>query len=76
MYQIDSEIIEQANECDRNFECLAEKNQPSCKISYCVSESVHFLKKLNRNCPYHVDFGCCPVCTCPVRKEIYNKYGV
>ena len=76
MYVIDKSILNQANKCDRDFECLTNPTQPSCKISSCINQNIHFLEKLERSCPYNIEFGYSPICTCPVRKEIYNKYGV
>ena len=76
MYEISKETIAKAKDCDRAFACLKEDDQPSCKISYCVNDKIHFLEKLERYCPYHINYANKQVCNCPVRIEIYQKYGV
>ena len=75
MYEIDQSIILQAANCDMDFICLTEKAHPSCKVESCIGCSVHFIEKLERNCNFNQAFGNGHVCICPVRKEIYNKYG-
>ena len=75
MIEISRKSIDETTNCDRNFECLLETDAPSCEISYCVSREVHFLFKKNRHCHYGESFGLSPFCTCPVRKEMYNKYS-
>ena len=76
MYLVDQSIVEQTKKCDQNFACLNGSCYPSCKIASCVSNSVHFIEKFERDCPYHQEFGFSYVCMCPVRKEIYNKFAV
>lgn len=75
MYKIDQDIIDKATKCDKEFACLKESCHPSCKVSDCINYKVHFIEKLDRHCPYFVHFGFSTVCTCPVRKEIFNIYG-
>ncbi len=75
-YEISQEIFRQTLECDRDIECLVPGNQPSCSIKDCVNQKVHFIAKHNRHCPYHLHFGNEIICTCPVRKELYNRYKV
>ena len=74
-YEIDPDIIKSATQCDRNLECLIKEDQPSCKITECVNNKVHFLEELCRPCTYFIRYGFDSfICTCPVRKEIYNKF--
>lgn len=76
MFDISEEILAKAKNCDRDFACLTEEDQPSCKISHCVNDKILFLEKLERHCPYHLSYAHEYVCNCPVRIEIYQKYGV
>lgn len=73
-YNISQEILDLAKNCDKNFACLAESDNPSCKIASCINE-VYFLEKLERVCPFNMHFGNNVICNCPVRLEIYRKYG-
>ena len=72
---ISQEIIDQATECDRDFSCLVNSSEPSCKISACI-KNAYFIDNLERTCPYNIEYGHQHLCTCPVRKEIYRKYGI
>lgn len=76
MYEVEKSIIDKTINCDNNFACLTEENSPSCKVSSCVGCKIHFLEKLERDCPYHQEFGFSYICKCPVRIELYNKYKI
>jgi hypothetical protein len=46
-----------------------------CKVENCINEKVHFIKGVdNLSCSYKMSFGDSFFCTCPTRKEIFNKY--
>lgn len=76
MYEVDQTIIDKAVDCDKNHACLTEENHPCCKVSSCVGSKILFLEKLERDCPYHQEFGFSYICNCPVRIELYNKYKI
>ena len=75
LYDINKEIIAKADKCDKNYACLYEPDGLSCTILSCLNGKIHFVNKLERMCPYHLEFGYSHLCGCPVRKEIYDKYG-
>jgi hypothetical protein len=69
--KIDKKIID-ATECEKSFECLT--NQANlCKVKLCLAGEVHFLRCDDKKCKFKAYFGKEPLCTCPVRKEIYNR---
>lgn len=75
---ISKKILEETTECNRNFICL---NTPevviNCKVISCISNKVHFVDCPDYNiCTYLMNFGNSFICNCPVRKEIFNKYGI
>lgn len=73
---ISPDAIEQTTRCDKDFACLESSEHPLCKSQYCVDCKVLFIyPPTDSNCAYPVTFGSGDVCTCPVRKEIYRKYG-
>ena len=74
--KISEEIIQQTTKCDRDFACLKPDDKPSCSIKDCVSQKVHFVAKHNRYCRYSFRFGNEIICSCPVRKELYNRFKV
>lgn len=71
------ETLKQASECPKNHSCLSNRGNGRCRVHYSM-EGVPFLmikKPLQENCPYSFDFGDSHFCTCPVRFELYRRYG-
>jgi hypothetical protein len=50
--------------CTKALNCLVDDEHRLCPVERCVKGEVHFIKCLDDN-------G-----TCPIRKEIYNKYHI
>ena len=74
-YEIDDAIIKTATQCKNNHACL-EGTCPICPVEHFVMHWVHFVKCLyDEPCPYKKSLDKATVCTCPVRKEIFNRYG-
>ncbi|VVB84584.1 Uncharacterised protein [uncultured archaeon] len=70
-------IIKSADRCKKNHSCLSGDSDNLCKVEMCVGDKIHFIKCLNENlCSYRIPFGYSFVCTCPVRKELYNRFKV
>lgn len=76
--QISEDILKETTECKRNFICLNSLDTvKTCKVISCINNKVHFVECANYYiCPYLMPFGNSFICNCPVRKEIFNKYGV
>ena len=74
--EIDKAIIDATTECKKNFLCLYGDTKHLCKVEYCVSDTVHFIECLEPACRYKAMFGGSFFCTCPIRKEIYNRYKI
>ena len=73
--EINEDIIKAATKCEKGFSCLSDNLEESCKVEYCVSNTVYFVKCLSAaHCSYKEPFGEGYFCTCPIRKEIYDKY--
>lgn len=74
--EICRETIKLTIKCNHDFICLDNSNF-CCKVKDCISNEVHFVDRAtNKICPYAVPFGYAFICNCPVRKEIFNRYGV
>jgi hypothetical protein len=69
------EAIRQSRACTRQFACLT-GDKPHCAISACLDGTVHFLACEGGDCVFKVPAGERSACTCPVRKELFNRYGV
>ncbi len=73
--EIDDKIIAETIRCEKNFKCLSGNLHVYCQVENCINNEVHFIKCTNRlNCSYKMSFGDLFICTCPTRKEIFNKY--
>jgi len=72
--KIDKKIID-ATACEKSFECLANPDY-LCKVTTCINGEVHFLWCSEKECKFKISFGDDCFCSCPVRKEIYNRYKV
>ncbi len=76
MFELSGEIIAKANKCKRNYACLNEKTPPLCSVSDCVNCEIHFISTQTSYCPYFLYFADEVICTCPVRKELFNKFKI
>jgi hypothetical protein len=74
-YEIDDAIIKTATLCKNNHACL-EGTISLCSVAHCVMHRIHYVKYIHGEpCPYKSRVENSPVCTCPVRKEIFSRYG-
>jgi len=75
--EIDKDIVSKAILCEKNFDCLKNENHDFCKVEFSCSSEVHFINCLEDNfCVYKKVFGDSFYCSCPIRKEINNKYNI
>jgi hypothetical protein len=75
--QISDAVIEQAIKCERAFSCLAGNLEGSCRVTKYIADEVLFVEDGNGEaCAYLRVFVSARLCLCPVRKEIYKRYGV
>ncbi|VVB86680.1 Uncharacterised protein [uncultured archaeon] len=72
-----SEDALKKTKCKKDFSCLSGERTDLCMVEYCVNGEIHFLRCMyNSRCGYQIPFGYSSVCTCPVRKELYNRYKI
>ncbi len=75
--KIDKEILEKTSYCKSNFVCLNDDKHNYCKVKKMVADEFPFMECLESiYCPYKMDFKFADICTCPTRKELFNKYGI
>lgn len=75
--KIDEAVVRATTHCTKGFGCLDPASQDLCQVQHCVQGKVHFVECLNVDfCNYQMSFGSGLVCNCPVRKELYNRYGL
>lgn len=74
--EIDNKTISATSGCERNFDCLKSGRFVFCRVEECINKKVHFVKNIDKlYCNYKMSFGDSSVCTCPTRKEIFNRYS-
>lgn len=72
--KVNEDIIAKTTKCSKSFACLNGSDHKCCTIKDCINQKVHFLDVKDKIiCSYVVYFGNDQICTCPVRKEIYNE---
>jgi hypothetical protein len=75
--QISGDIVEQATRCEKAFSCLTGNLEGSCRVTKYVADEVLFVEDGDDEaCTYLRVFVSARLCLCPVRKEIYKRYGV
>jgi len=76
-HHISDESLKATTHCEKAFSCLEEDRNGLCEVEHCVSETVHFIKRLNDlSCFYQQPFGSGHFCACPTRKELFNRYKI
>lgn len=73
--KVDDNILQKTTKCRKKFSCLS--GETPCGVELCIDNKIHFIKCVsNKSCNYRVSFGYSDVCTCPIRKELYNRYKI
>ena len=77
-FKIPEEIRLCATECTKEHACLMNEKHELCPVVKNIEGKIHFIQCIeDRPCIYKNHIGdSVYTCTCPVRKEIFNKYGV
>jgi len=75
-FKIDTETLNDAENCKYNYSCLNDNPECLCDIDYDLGEGkILFLKSDQLiNCNYMLSYGNSYICTCPVRKKICKLY--
>ncbi len=77
LIHISDEARRATTDCKKGFSCLKAARNGVCPVERCVGGKVHFIKCLsNGYCSYRRPFGYGFFCSCPVRKELFNKYQI
>jgi hypothetical protein len=75
VYAIDYKTVQAATLCSEKH-CLEGAAGGCCAVSHCVMDRILLIDCAeDKSCPYKQDFDGGHVCTCPVRKEIFSRYG-
>ncbi len=74
---VSDETKQATTKCTSGFSCLCRVDKKDlCQVESVFVGKIHFVNCLHKkHCAYQRPFGYGLFCTCPIRKEIYNKYG-
>lgn len=76
-FHIDDETKLAANNCKYQYSCLLISKWKPCKVIGVFDNEEYFVFCENDvSCTFQSEFEERILCTCPVRKEIYDKYNV
>jgi hypothetical protein len=74
---IDEATVRSATLCEKGFACLECEDQVYCTVEQCLMHRIHFIRCADDlPCPYKKQLDGVPVCACPVRKAIFDRYGL
>ena len=73
--EISDESRQAALKCTKGMSCLDEGTADLCPVEGCVDRKIYFVtSQQNLGCVFQKPFGNGQYCTCPVRKEIFDRY--
>jgi hypothetical protein len=76
-FKIDKSTLKITTKCKKENSCLSKERKDLCRVEHCVEGEIHFIECLNKKpCDYQKSFGSSFYCSCPTRKELYNKYKI
>ena len=74
---VNDDIKQSVKLCNNHYSCLNGKNENICNvISTLNAYELYVYCKSNSDCNYKHHLNERILCTCPIRIEIYCKYGI
>ena len=73
--EVSEEIRQRTDKCWRGFACLSGMKDGICAVREQVGDVIFVEKIKQAYCPYDVTFGYSHICSCPVRRELFERYG-
>jgi len=77
-FAVSDEAKKRTKRCMHNFRCSHDDSWTCCLIRNTLREFLE-IKKCGcdvRRCSYIMPYGASNYCCCPVRHEIFNKFGI
>jgi len=70
-----ADIVDMAARCPACLQCLDMNSEDICEVDNKVSDDILFVKPKDFSvCKCKVSFGNAFICTCPVRKALYENH--
>ena len=75
-FEIREDVIASATQCEKDIACLHSADHVYCTVENCLMHRVPYVRCRNEEpCVYKGDLEGSHICMCPIRKEIFNRYG-
>lgn len=70
-------VLTQTTLCQSKFSCLSSALSKLCTVrGHLARETLIIDCGANSLCMYKISFGSMSICSCPTRKEIYERYAL
>jgi hypothetical protein len=74
--QVSEESINATTLCDKGFSCLERDMDDLCKIGIRFNGDALVIKCQDKiSCPYRISKDSDKLCSCPTRRELFDKYS-
>ena len=73
--EVSEKTRQKTDKCWRGFACLSNATNGVCAVRDQVGDVLFVEKTRQAYCPYDVTFGYSHICSCPVRHELFERYG-
>ncbi len=74
---VSEEVVAKTTLCESDFACLSSDQSRMCRVQrQLMKESLVIDCVETRPCRYRLSFGNWCICSCPTRKEIYERYAL
>ena len=76
-FEVNEGTLARTTECPSGHACLTNGTDLPCKVRYALFDDSHVIDSANNlRCVYRKPRTSWCSCTCPTRKEIYDRHGV
>jgi hypothetical protein len=75
--QVSKPVLSKTTLCENKFACLSNALSRTCKVrAHLMKEALIIECTADSVCKYVLSFGSWSICSCPTRREIYDRYAV
>jgi len=76
-YELNEDTLHHTTKCPREKRCLKRGGGPECEVDRIVEDGGVFLHSVKPEpCVYKMSFGYEYICHCPIRYELFDRFGV
>ena len=76
-FQINDNVLRDTTKCRKDFSCLSGEKECLCELKYCSYDQSYYINpNTEKFCNYMICYGSTILCSCPVRREIFDRYKI